>query len=276
MRKVGTMTSPAYGDVDYETQRGGYARGRRTDPRIAALVRAALGDARTVLNVGAGAGSYEPGDRHVLAVEPSAAMRAARPPHLPPAINAVAENLPFDDGSVDAAMAMVTVHQWSDPDRGLRELRRVSRGPVVVLTFDRDALDRIWLTDYVPALVTADRPRFPAIERIEAALGGDATVSPVPVPADCVDGFIEAYYSRPERFLDPAVRSRQSVWGFVDPRAAERGLARLRADLDSGAWDQRYGALRRQPTFLGALRLITAPPAPADSVAAPGRALAPS
>ncbi|MCM3884579.1 methyltransferase domain-containing protein [Frankia sp. R82] len=254
-----------FGDVDYDIHGGGYVYGRRTDPRIAALVHGALGGARTVLNVGAGTGSYEPADRHVLAVEPSAAMRAARASHLAPAINAVAENLPFDDGSVDAAMAMVTVHQWSDPERGLRELRRVSRGPVVVLTFDGAALDRLWLVDYVPQLVVADRPRFPSIARIRAALAGVVTVAEVPVPADCVDGFNEAFYCRPERFLDPAVRACQSVWSFVDPAVAAEGLARLRSDLDSGAWDRRYGALRRQPTFVGALRLVLALPADAGT-----------
>ncbi|WP_018504207.1 class I SAM-dependent methyltransferase [Parafrankia discariae] len=259
------MPGPTFGDVDYETHGGGYAHGRRTDPRIASLVHAALADARTVLNVGAGAGSYEPGDRHVLAVEPSAAMRAGRPPHLPPAVNAVAEDLPFDDASVDAAMAMVTVHQWPDPDRGLRELRRVSRGPVVVLTFDPDALDRLWLADYLPELTATERRRFPPIERIRTALGGTTTVTPVPVPADCVDGFAEAFYNRPERFLDPAVRNCQSAWGFLDPAMARRGLARLRADLESGAWDHRHGALRHQPTFTGALRLVTALPAGAGT-----------
>lgn len=254
------MPGPTFGDVDYEVHGGGYVHGRSTDPRIAALVHAALAGAGTVLNVGAGAGSYEPRDRHVLAVEPSAAMRAQRPPGLPPAINAVAEDLPFDDDSVDAAMAMVTVHQWSDPDQGLRELRRVSRGPVVVLTFAGDALDRLWLADYVPELVATERRRFPAIDRICAVLGGATTVTPVPVPADCVDGFAEAFYGRPESFLDPAVRRCQSAWSFVDDAVTERALARLRSDLASGAWDRRYGALRRQPTFVGALRLITALP----------------
>lgn len=140
------MTATLAGDFDYDRHGQGYARQRRTDPRIAARVHAArvhaaLGQARTVINVGAGAGSYEPEDRHVVAVEPSAAMRAQRPRHLAPALDAVAERLPFDDDSFDAAMATVTVHQGSDTEQGLRELRRVSHGPVVILTFDGDALD---------------------------------------------------------------------------------------------------------------------------------------
>jgi SAM-dependent methyltransferase len=248
------------GDFDYEAGGRGYATARRTDPRIAAYVHAALGDAATVINVGAGAGSYEPAGRVVTAVEPSAAMRGQRPAHLAPAVDAVAEDLPFGDDSFDAAMAMVTVHQWRDADQGLRELRRVSRGPVVVLTFDGAALDQFWLARYAPELIVAERRRYPAISRIRAVLGGDTAVTPIPVPADCVDGFTEAYYARPERFLDPAVRRSQSAWGFVDAAARDRAVRRLGDDLASGDWDRRYGALRTQPEFTGSLRLITARP----------------
>jgi SAM-dependent methyltransferase len=254
-------TNPhAAGDFDYERGGSGYAVRRRTDPRIAAMVHAALGPARTVLNVGAGAGSYEPPGRRVAALEPSAAMRAQRLAHLATAIDARAERLPFADGSFDAAMAMVTVHQWADSDAGLAELRRVSRGPVVVLTFDGDALDRLWLAGYVPELIAAERRRYPAIGHICAALGGTCTVTEVPIPADCVDGFTEAFYARPERFLDPAVRRSQSAWGFISAAETERGIARLRADLASGAWDRRHGGLRTAPEFTGALRLICAQP----------------
>ena len=248
------------GDFDYEAGGTGYAAHRRTDPRIAAYVHAALGDARTVVNVGAGAGSYEPADRKVIAVEPSAAMRAQRPAHLSPAVHAVAQDLPFADGSFDAAMAMITVHQWPDAARGLRELRRVSRGPVVVLTFDGDALDRFWLARYVPELITAERRRFPAIGAIVSVLGGTSTVTPLPVPIDCVDGFAEAFYARPEQFLDPAVRASQSAWGFVDAAAQHRAVAALARDLQSGAWDLQYGTLRSLPEFASSLRLITAWP----------------
>lgn len=224
------------------------------------MVHAGLGDAVTVLNVGAGAGSYEPAGRYVVAVEPSASMRAQRPAGAVPAIDGTAELLPFDDGSLDATMATVTVHQWADTDRGLRELRRVSRGPVVILTFDGDALDRYWLADYVPELIAAERRRYPAIDHIRAVLGGVSTVTEVPIPVDCVDGFTEAFYARPEQFLDPAVRNRQSAWGFVEPAAVERAVDRLRVDLESGAWDRRHGALRGQPEFRGSLRLVVAHP----------------
>src|ERR1700754_1090627 len=147
-----SMARLSTGDFDYDAHGQFYAHQRRTDPRIAALVHAALGSAQTVLNVGAGAGSYEPADRHVIAIEPSAAMRAQRPAHLVPAVHGVAENLPLDDRSVDAAMATLTVHQWGDLEKGLGDRGRVTRGPIVVLTFDGDALDRLWLGDYAPEL----------------------------------------------------------------------------------------------------------------------------
>lgn len=248
------------GDFDYEVHGAGYAAVRRPDPRVAARVHAALGAARTVVNVGAGAGSYEPQDRPVVAVEPSVAMRAQRPRGLLPAVDATAERLPFDDGAFDAAMAMVTIHQWSDLDRGLGEMRRVARGPVVILTFDGDALDRLWLAEYAPELVVAEARRMPAIDRVLAALGGTATVAEVPIPLDCTDGFTEAFYGRPERFLDPAVRRAQSAWGFVAPGVEDRAVADLRRDLERGVWDARFGTLRTQPWFVGAVRLVVAMP----------------
>jgi hypothetical protein len=157
-------------------------------------------------------------------------------------------------------MAMITVHQWPDAEAGLRELRRVSRGPVVVLTFDGDALDRFWLARYVPELIAAERRRYPAITAIQAALGGTSEVTPLPVPIDCVDGFTEAYYARPEQLLDAAVRRSQSAWGFVDPEVERRAVAALARDLESGAWDLQYGPLRSAPEFSSSLRLITARP----------------
>ncbi|MET7394160.1 class I SAM-dependent methyltransferase [Dactylosporangium sp. NPDC005572] len=248
------------GDVDYEHHGHGYASQRRTDPRIEAQVHTALGDARTIVNVGAGAGSYEPADRYVVAVEPSAAMRAQRPSGRVPALDATAERLPFDDDSFDAALASVTVHQWSDTVAGLRELRRVTRGPVVVLTFDGDALDLLWLAEYAPELIAAERRRYPALDLIAAHIGATCGIQPVPVPIDCVDGFTEAFYARPERFLDPAVRRSQSAWTFVDDADEARAVDHLRRDLDSGAWDERYGHLRTQPEFVGSLRLLIGRP----------------
>jgi SAM-dependent methyltransferase len=244
------------GDHDYE-QVPEYSRRRQTDPRIEAMVHAALGDARTVVNVGAGAGSYEPRDRHVIAIEPSRSMRRQRAADRVPAIDAIAERLPLDDDAVDAAMATVTIHQWADTEAGLRELRRVARDTVVVLTFDGDALDRFWLADYAPELIEAERRRYPAIEAVCSILGG-ARVQSVPVPIDCRDGFTEAFYARPEAFLEASVRGSQSAWSFVPEETVELAVGRLASDLASGEWERRFGHLRTQATFEGSLRLIVA------------------
>jgi SAM-dependent methyltransferase len=252
------MPDRVAGDFDYEARGAGYAVQRRPDPRIAAPVHAALGDAERVLNVGAGAGSYEPLNRDVVAVEPSAAMRAQRPAHLSVAIDATAESLPFDDNAFDAAMAMVTIHQWPDLEQGLRELRRVSSGPVVILTADPSVLDQWWLASYCPELFATECRRMPQIQRVRDALGGTTTVNVIPVPLDCTDGFAGAYYGRPEAFLRPEVRNAQSAWNFVDPAVVDRSVEALRNDLESGEWDRRWGHLRTQPVFDGAMRLVTA------------------
>ncbi|MEY2442725.1 MAG: hypothetical protein QOJ46_2151 [bacterium] len=245
--------------VDYERHGRTYARHRRADPRIAARIHAALGDARSVVNVGAGAGSYEPHDRDVLAVEPSATMRAQRPPGAAPAIEARAEALPFDDGSFDAAMACITIHHWEPPERGLAELRRVARGPVAVLTFDLDALPA-WQRDHLAEGLEIERPRFPAIAAVVAALGGRVRVERIPTPGDCVDGFFEAFWRRPEALLDPEVRASQSMWTLLAPGVERRIVARLAADLASGVWDADHGDLRSRETFDGSLRLVVSEP----------------
>jgi SAM-dependent methyltransferase len=242
--------------IDYDRHASDYPRHRQADPRIAARVHAALGDARTVLNVGAGSGSYEPEGRYVLAVEPSAGMRAQRPPHLAPAIIASAEALPLDNDSFDAAMAISTLHHWRDPAAGLRELRRVARGPVVVLTVDVDVLAGYWMmSDYLPEALADDRERFPMIDAVADILG-DARVEPIPIPADCEDGFLEAHYARPEAYLDPALRAAQSVWPRLPEGVEQRALAALSADLALGAWDARHGHLRAQFAYDGSLRLV--------------------
>lgn len=249
------------GDFDYEKGGSGYALQRRTDPRIASLIRNALGPARSVINVGAGAGSYEPDDLDVTAIEPSLAMRSQRPAHRAVALDAVAERLPFDENTFDAAMATVTIHQWPDPDQGLRELRRVSRGPVVILTFDGDALDEFWLARYAPEMIEAERRRYPKVDHVQQVLGGTSSVSVVPIPYGCLDGFTEAFYARPEAFLDPDVRRSQSAWGFVSDEVESASMEKLRHDLESGEWDEKYGELRDQAEYRGSLRLIVATPA---------------
>jgi SAM-dependent methyltransferase len=208
-----------------------------------------------VLNVGAGAGSYEPSDRWVLAVEPSATMRAQRPAGAAPAIDARAEALPFDDDALDAAMACVTIHHWDPPEAGLAELRRVSRGPVVIFTFELDALPA-WQQELLHEGLEKERPRFPAIEDIATVLGGRTRVERIPTPGDCVDGFFEAFWRRPEGLLDPEVRSAQSMWAILEPGIEQRIVERLTSALDSGAWDREHGHLRERENFQGALRLV--------------------
>jgi SAM-dependent methyltransferase len=240
----------------YDTIGATYTVTRRTEPRIAARVWAALGDARTVLNVGAGTGSYEPGDRHVVAVEPSALMRAQRHPDAAPCLPGSAENLPFDDQSFDAAMAFSTIHHWQDPIAGLREMRRVARR-VVVFTFDTSDAGQFWLTrDYLPEFAALRACRVLAsLAGLARAIG--ARVEAVPVPWDCADGFYEAYWRRPEAYLDENVRRGVSVWATVGPAAEQRAVRSLRADLASGRWaDRNRELLDLDAADLGARLLI--------------------
>ncbi|MFJ9854747.1 class I SAM-dependent methyltransferase [Streptomyces sp. NPDC101150] len=253
-------TDGSAGDVDYGTIGSDYSSFRRPDERIARLIAEALGESRTVLNVGAGAGSYESAARTVTAVEPSESMRAQRPAPLPRAIDAVAEDLPFADGEFDAAMTLFSVHQWSDVRAGLREMRRVTRGPVVVLTCDPTRVQDFWLYRYAPEVLDTEARRYPPLAELTAALGGTGTVRTVPIPLDCVDGFNEAYYGRPEMLLDPAARQACSAWSFVDDAAREHFDRALREDLDSGAWDEEFGHLRGQPTYDGSLVIVRATP----------------
>ncbi len=235
------MASPdlAAGSL-YDRIGRGYSGQRTTEPRIAARIWAALGDARTVLNVGAGTGSYEPADRQVVAVEPSATMRAQRPSGAPPCVAARAEELPFADHSFDAAMAILSDHHWQDPIAGLLELRRVARR-VVILQWDNRWIERFWLVrDYLPEFAAAGNAR-PTLADRAAAIG--ATTAPVPIPWDCRDGFFHAYWRRPEAYLQPAVRRGTSVWAQVGPEVEARAVAALRRDLASGAWRERNAEL---------------------------------
>ncbi|MEV6839550.1 class I SAM-dependent methyltransferase [Streptomyces sp. NPDC051133] len=248
------------GDVDYGAVGSGYSSYRRPDERIARFVAEALGDAPSVLNVGAGSGSYESAAGAVTAVEPSESMRARRPARLARAIDAVAEDLPFDDGEFDAAMTLFSVHQWSDVRAGLREMRRVTRGPVVILTCDPALVRDFWLYRYAPEALDIESRRYPPVEALAAALGGSCTVRTVPIPQDCTDGFNEAYYGRPEMLLDPAARQACSAWSFVDDQVRERFDRTLRHDLRTGSWDAEFGHLRAQPTYEGSLVIVRATP----------------
>jgi SAM-dependent methyltransferase len=245
-------------EAAYDVIGRGYAQIRRPDPRIAARIEAALDGARTVVNVGAGAGSYEPIGRDVIAVEPSETMIAQRPRDSAPVVQARAEALPFEDDSFDAAMALITVHHWEDQAAGLAEMRRVARSRVVVLTFDPPPLARHWLPrDYVPSLYDVHVEMLGPIVATTAALPG-ARVETVPIPRLCEDGFWCALWDRPELHLDPDVRRASSGWHRIDPEEADRGLAALRADLKSGAWDERNGHLRTAAELDIGLRLLVA------------------
>ena len=229
------MSSPQL----YDTIGATYTVTRRTEPRIGARIWAALGDAQTVLNVGAGTGSYEPPGRDVTAVEPSALMRAQRPAGAAPCVAAAAESLPFEDQSFDAAMAVATVHHWRDPVAGLREMRRVARRVVVFThdTSDTGWLHRFWLTrDYLPEVADLLVGR-PSLTELARSIG--ARIEPVPIPWDCADGFFEAYWRRPEAYLDERVRRGVSVWAKVGAEAEQRAVRSLRDDLVSGGWAER-------------------------------------
>ncbi len=252
---------PAEPAVRYDGIGAGYARTRREDPRFRGLVRAALGDARTVVNVGAGSGSYEPRDRHVIAIEPSDVMAAQRPTDLAPAIRASADQVPLRDGAVDAAMAILTVHHWdSGQERGVRELRRVSRGPVVIVTYDPVISGEMWLMrDYLVEVAELDKRIFPAPDRLVQWLGGEGTVTPVPIPADTPDWNLGSFWAHPERVLDPAARQATSGFARMSPSVVERVVNAVSDDLRTGRWDARNGHLRNLAEFDAGLRLVVSP-----------------
>jgi SAM-dependent methyltransferase len=242
--------------VLYDSIGKGYTAVRREDPRIAARIRAALDDARSVLNVGAGTGAYEPPDLDVVAVEPSEVMIAQRPEGAAPVVRAHAEELPFGDDSFDAAMAVLSDHHWDDHERGLAELRRVARR-VVLFTWDPATSRDTWVvSEYFPCfedLIPAGYELGMTLERL-----GGGRIEPVPIPHDCLDGFYHAYWRRPEAYLDPRVRAGISVFALMDPACRDEGLARLASDLDSGAWHRRHADLLELEELDGGYRLIVA------------------
>jgi SAM-dependent methyltransferase len=220
-----------------------YATTRRPDPRIERQIAEALGDARSVVNVGAGLGAYEPRDRDVVAVEPSAVMLAQRAPDAAPAVQAPAEALPFPDGSFDAALAVLTMHHWSDWRAGVAELRRVARQRIVMLTFDPAYISQYWLVrDYLPQIAVQDEARFPPLPVVADALGG-AEIVPVPIAQDCRDGFLCAFWRRPLAYLEDGVRANISSLAVLDPRVAAEVLRRLERDVADGSWAERNADL---------------------------------
>ncbi len=240
--------------VSYERIGRGYANVRRADERIARIVGDALGDATSVVNVGAGAGSYEPVDRRVLAVEPSAQMRSQRPRDAAPCLAGSAEQIPLRDRDVDAAMAIYSDFHWEDRRRGIEELRRVSRRRVVMLTVDRDVSERYWLfRDYFPQ---ANRI-FGSIDEVTCCFPTPPRVMPVPIPADCTDGFVHAFWKRPAVLLAPDVHRPMSAFAVLAPDEVGPGLAQLRADIRSGRWSRRNADLETREALDLGHRLVT-------------------
>jgi SAM-dependent methyltransferase len=245
------VSGPVYDEIGR-----GYGQVRRPDPRIAAQIEAALGDAQTVLNVGAGSGSYEPADREVTAVEPSAEMIAQRPAGSAPVVQANAEELPFLDDSFDTAMAVLTVHHWADVAAGLREMQRVTRERIVIVAFDPQALVSLWITrDYFPEMLALKRRSPRSGEELARALTR-VSRAPILVPRDCSDHFFAALWARPEMLFDEDVVRPMWVWQSISEEARQRGRERLAADLHSGAWDERYGHLREMQELDVGLRLV--------------------
>jgi SAM-dependent methyltransferase len=242
--------------VPYDRLGRGYSRVRRPDPRIAAQIDAALGDAQTVLNVGAGTGSYEPEEREVTAVEPSAEMIGQRPNGSAPAVQASAEDLPFADGSFDASMAVLTAHHWADLDAGLAEMQRVSRERIVIVAFDPEALADLWIArDYFPEMLSLKRRSGASSGDLMARLP-ESTSVPIPVPRDCTDLFFAALWARPEMLFDEQVVRPMWVWQSISEEARRGGRERLAADLESGIWEERHGHLRERRELDVGLRLV--------------------
>ncbi len=239
--------------TSYNTIGVNYSDLRKPDSRIEMVIRSHLGAAKTILNVGAGAGSYEPADRQVTAIEPSLEMIRQRSSSATAVIQGYAENLPFDDKSFDASMAVLTVHHWADKQKGLEEMRRVTRGPVVILTFD-PSHQGSWLTDYIPELVKLDEVIMPRMADYGDWLG-PVEIAAVPIPHDCSDGFLYAYWRRPAAYLDPKITAAMSSFWTID--TIYEGLKKLQSDLDTGTWTQRYSELLTLDECDVGYRLVT-------------------
>lgn len=235
-----------------------YTLTRREEPRFRELILAALGDARSVLNVGAGTGSYEPRDRHVIAIEPSDVMAAQRPCELAPALRAFAHILPLRDGSMDAAMSILSLHHWDEhQEQGVRELRRVARGPVVLMTCDPEVSGSMWLmADYLPEVAELDRRIFPNMQTLSTWLGGNTRIEVIPIPRDCCDWMLMSFWAHPDRVLDASARNATSGFARMRPEVVDRVVAAVHQDLLNGTWDVRYGHLRKLKEYDAGLRLL--------------------
>jgi SAM-dependent methyltransferase len=250
-------SSPRYDAIGH-----GYSSTRREDPELRERIHAALGDSRTVVNVGAGTGSYEPSDRHVIAIEPSDVMAGQRPAGRVPALRGTAAPLPLRDHSVDAAMAVLTIHHWdAQQGPGVRELRRVARGPVVIVTFDADVCAEWWLyRDYLPEAAALDRATFPPIDELIGWLGGHVRVEPIMNSRNTPDWTLGSFWAHPERVLDAEARRATSGFARMDAVVVDRVVAEIERDIDNGVWDARNGHLRTLPEYDVGMRLLIAHP----------------
>ncbi len=242
---------------NYESEEVDYSGIRKTDKRIAGYINAEFKPGDIIINVGAGSGSYEPDDNYVIAVEPSKAMREQRLKNgKNPAINSSAENLPFDDNSFDCSTAFLTIHHWIDLEKGLNEMKRVTRNKIIIMTYNPDELEIFWNAKYFEELVNVERMRYPKIEKVKDILKLKCEIKSIPIPKDCEDGFQEAFYGRPEKFLERKVRKAQSAWGYLENGKEEELVERLKVELENGEWERKYGHFRNQDFFEGALKLL--------------------
>ena len=257
------MDSRSADAARYDRIGHGYSVTRREDPDLARRIHAALGTARTVVNVGAGTGSYEPSDRYVIAIEPSDVMSSQRAGDRVPALRASAGRLPLRERSVDAAMAILSVHHWdTEREQGVRELRRVARGPVVILTYDARVSEQMWLiAEYLPELAELDRRIFPHPEAIAQWLGGQTRIEPIEISRDTPDWMLGSFWAHPERVLDPQAREGTSGFARMPQGVVERVVSAVAHDLETGAWDERHGHLRELERLDVGLRLIVRKPA---------------
>jgi SAM-dependent methyltransferase len=244
------------GDANYELIGNSYSDFRKPETKILDVILSQLGNAHSVLNVGAGTGSYEPQDLNITAVEPSSTMRAQRPQESKPAVDAMAEDLPFADKTFDASMSIFSIHQWKDLSKGLAEMRRVTLGKVILMSCLPDKVCDYWLYQYAPSVLEIEAKRFPTKDEIEDGLNQKVNLIQVPIPLNCSDGFNEAYYGRPEYLLNKNARQSCSSWSFVDKNLSDEYVCNLKSDIESGKWDVKYGNLRKTNFYLGSLYLF--------------------
>jgi SAM-dependent methyltransferase len=246
--------NPAF---NYDELGHNYSNIRQEEPSILKIISEELMDCKTIINIGAGAGSYEPANKYIIALEPSMEMRKQRISNKKiPAINGKSDNIPFDNNSFDCSMSILSIHHWPDMEKGITEMMRVSKNKVLIMTFDPDHINDFWNYEYFPEVIEIERKRYPKIAFLEKVFNKSLKIIKVPIPFDCKDGFQEAFFGRPEAFLHKEIREAQSAWGFIDKETEERIEKKLEKELNTGEWDRKYGNHRKMKEFTCALRII--------------------